>query len=60
MSYSAPFPGREWDLAAYYFKKGWLKVEKLIDRIIPLNDIACAFADLETPGKVKGKILLEG
>lgn len=60
MSYSAPFPGREWELAAYYFEKGYIKVEKLIDRIIPLKDIADAFADLEIPGKVKGKILLEG
>lgn len=60
MSYSAPFPGKEWELAAYYFEKGYIKVEKLIDRIIPLKDIADAFADLEIPGKVKGKILLEG
>lgn len=60
MSYSAPFPGREWELTAYYFEKGYIKVEKLIDRIIPLKDIADAFADLEIPGKVKGKILLEG
>ena len=59
MSYSAPFPGREWELAGYYFEKGLIYTEKLIDRIIPLKDIGKAFEDLEIPGKVKGKILME-
>ncbi len=27
MSYSAPFPGKEWDLAAHYFKTGELKFD---------------------------------
>jgi L-iditol 2-dehydrogenase len=59
MSYSAPFPGREWELAGYYFEKGMIRVDKLIDRIIPLKDISQAFDDLTVPGKVKGKILME-
>ena len=59
MSYSAPFPGREWELAGYYFEKGLIQTEKLIDRIIPLKDIGKAFEDLAAPGKVKGKILME-
>jgi L-iditol 2-dehydrogenase len=59
MSYSAPFPGREWELAGYYFKKGQLKVEKLIHRIIPMEDIDKAFEEFMIPGKVKGKILME-
>jgi len=59
MSYSAPFPGREWELAGNYFEKGLIQVDRLIDRIIPLNVIGKAFADLAVPGKVKGKILLE-
>lgn len=59
MSYSAPFPGREWELAAYYFEQGLIQVDKLIDRVIPLEDISQAFADLKQ-GKVKGKIILEG
>jgi L-iditol 2-dehydrogenase len=59
MSYSAPFPGREWELAGYYLDKGKIQIEKLIDRIIPLRDIGQAFEDLAVPGKVKGKILME-
>ncbi len=57
MSYSAPYPGKEWELAAYYLKKGLIKVDKLIDRIIPLQEIGEAFGDIED-NKVKGKILL--
>jgi len=60
MSYSAPFPGREWELTGYYFQKGSLRCDKLIDRIIPLTAITTAFQDLAIPGKVKGKILLRG
>lgn len=59
MSYSAPFPGREWELASHYFGKGQIKVEKLIDRIIPMKDISETFKDFKVSGKVKGKILLE-
>ncbi len=57
MSYSAPYPGKEWNLAAYYLKKGLIKVDKLIDRIIPLQEIGEAFGDIEE-NKVKGKVLL--
>lgn len=59
MSYSAPFPGREWELAGYYLQSKQVKVAKLIDRIIPMKDIATVFEDFAVPGKVKGKILLE-
>lgn len=59
MSYSAPFPGREWELAGYYFKRGDFKVDRLIDRIVPIQKIGEAFDDIKIPGKVKGKIILE-
>lgn len=59
MSYSAPFPGREWELAGQYLQNKKVQVDKLIDRVMPMKDIATAFADLDVPGKVKGKILLE-
>ena len=39
MSYSAPFPGREWELAGYYFEKGYIRVDKLIDRIVSIKDV---------------------
>ncbi len=60
MSYSAPFPGREWEMVGYYFQQGKLRFNELVDRIIPLSEINSAFDDLAVPGKVKGKILLKG
>ena len=60
MSYSAPFPGREWELAGYYFQNGSIVCDSLIDRIIPMQQASDAFKDMEIPGKVKGKILLKG
>ena len=60
MSYSAPFPGKEWELAAYYFKSGDLKFdESFIYKKIPLSQIADAFELYKTPGTVKGKILID-
>jgi L-iditol 2-dehydrogenase len=60
MSYSAPFPGREWEMVGYYFQQGKLYFNELIDRMIPLAEINKAFADFAVPGKVKGKVLLKG
>ncbi len=60
MSYSAPFPGREWEMVGYYFGQDKLRFNELVDRIIPLSEIKSAFDDLAVPGKVKGKILLKG
>lgn len=60
MSYSAPFPGKEWDLAAHYFKTGELKFdESFIYQRMPLSRIADAFELFKTPGRVKGKILID-
>lgn len=60
MSYSAPFPGHEWDLTAHYFASGDLKIdEEMIFQKIPLQNIAQAFAMYQTPGAVKGKILID-
>ena len=60
MSYSAPFPGREWELVAHYFKTGDLKFDdSFIFQKTPLSKIADAFALYETPGAVKGKILID-
>jgi L-iditol 2-dehydrogenase len=60
MSYSAPFPGKEWKLTGYYFQQGKLRFNELIDRVIPLAEINDAFKDLAVPGKVNGKVLLKG
>lgn len=60
MSYSAPFPGKEWELTAHYFKTGDLKFdESFIFKKIPLSQIADAFEMFKTPGTVKGKILID-
>ena len=60
MSYSAPFPGEEWTLAAHYFKTGQLKFdESFIYKKFPLSQAAEAFKLFEIPGEVKGKILLD-
>ena len=60
MSYSAPFPGEEWELTAHYFKTGELKFdESFIYKKFPLSQSAKAFHLFEIPGEVKGKILID-
>lgn len=60
MSYSAPFPGKEWTLTAHYFQTGQLKFDKsFIFKKQPLSRIAEAFAMYQIPGIVKGKILID-
>jgi L-iditol 2-dehydrogenase len=59
MSYSAPFPGREWSLTAHYFGTGELKFDPaFIFRRFPMRDVAQAFALYRDPSKVHGKIML--
>lgn len=60
MSYSAPFPGDEWELTAHYFGTGELKYDdSFIFKKMPLSKIADAFEMFKTPGTVKGKILID-
>ena len=60
MSYSAPFPGEEWEMTAHYFNTGDLKImDKMIDRILPLEKIADAFELFKIPGAVNGKIMID-
>ena len=60
MSYSAPFPGHEWEMTAHYFGTGQLKFdESFIFKKVPLSNIAEAFEWFKTPGLVKGKILID-
>lgn len=58
MSYSAPFPGREWTLGAHYLGTGQIKVDKLIDRKISIEELPAAFAAVEAH-QVNGKIIME-
>lgn len=59
MSYSAPFPGKEWELTAHYFATGQLKFDpSFIYKKIPMKDAQEAFMLYKTPGQVQGKLLL--
>lgn len=62
MSYSAPWPGEEWPMAAQLFAAGDMQVtDAMIDTIYPLNEAAEAFARFapDSPKKPSGKILVE-
>lgn len=59
MSYSAPFPGEEWNLTAHYFATGQLKFDPgFIFKKVPMSQAHEAFQMFKTPGVVKGKVLL--
>lgn len=59
MSYSAPFPGKEWELTAHYFATGQLKFDEgLIFKKFAMQDVSKAFELYKEPHLVKGKILL--
>ncbi|ONI48085.1 galactitol-1-phosphate 5-dehydrogenase [Candidatus Epulonipiscioides saccharophilum] len=59
MSYSAPYPGKEWDLTAHYFKTGQLKFDpEFVAEKIPMAQAQEAFMLFKEPGRVKGKVLL--
>ncbi len=59
MSYSAPFPGREWRMTAEYYASGRLRFDEgLIAGRVPMSEAQAAFQRFKTPGAVSGKILL--
>ncbi|HEX2926530.1 MAG TPA: zinc-binding dehydrogenase, partial [Ruminiclostridium sp.] len=59
MSYSAPFPGKEWTLTAHYFSTGELKFDdSFIFKKVPLKNIHDAFDMFKIRGNVKGKVLI--
>ena len=58
MSYSAPFPGKEWEMTTEALKNGELKYdERLIHKSFDLSNVREAF-DCFKNEKVKGRILL--
>ncbi len=62
MSYSAPWPGEEWSLAAQLFATGDMQVtEAMIDAVYPLSEASEAFARFapDSPRKPSGKILVD-
>ena len=59
MSYSACFPGEEWELTAHYFQTKKLKFdEEMIFKKYPLSQIKNAFDMFQKPGDVNGKIVI--
>lgn len=59
MSYSAPFPGKEWEMTAHYFGTGELKFDPgFIFRKFPMSQVKEAFMLYKDPSQVHGKIML--
>jgi L-iditol 2-dehydrogenase len=59
MSYSAPFPGKAWELTAHFFATGQLKFDPaLIYKKMPMSKAHEAFMMFKEPGLVQGKVLL--
>lgn len=59
MSYSAPFPGKEWELTAHYFATGQLKFDAdFIYKKFPMSEVDKAFDLFYNPSQVHGKIML--
>ncbi|MFU0832338.1 MAG: alcohol dehydrogenase [Oscillospiraceae bacterium] len=59
MSYSSPFPGKEWELTAHYFATGQLKFDPdFIFKKYPMEKVAEAFDCFRHPEQVHGKIML--
>jgi L-iditol 2-dehydrogenase len=58
MSYSAPYPGKEWGITADFLAKQLLDFKGLIFKKFPLAQINEAFDLFKIPGAVKSKILL--
>ncbi len=57
MSYSSPFPGKEWTQAVELLESGAIQVEPLIDRIISIEELPKAFEAIDK-GEVSGKVLM--
>lgn len=58
MSYSAPFPGKEWETTLHFLRKGQLNLKDVVFQTLYLDEINEAFQLYRTPGAVKGKIML--
>ena len=59
MSYSAPYPGKEWELTAHYFATGQLKFDEgFIFKKFPMEKVSEAFFLFDNPRDVHGKIML--
>jgi L-iditol 2-dehydrogenase len=61
MSYSAPYPGREWSLTAHYFATGQMRfAPEFIYKKLPLSAVSEAFQMFHHPEDIHGKVMLMG
>lgn len=58
MSYSAPFPGKEWMLGAHYLSTGQVKVEALIGAVESLDNIVGVFEKIKEK-QMNSKVIFE-
>lgn len=59
MSYSAPFPGDEWENAVKYLENGCVKVfDEMWYKQVSLSESASIFEDYKEKGKVRGRSLI--
>lgn len=59
MSYSSPFPGKEWTMTAKYFANGQLKIApEFIYKTYPMSRAKEAFDEFKNPENIHGKIML--
>ncbi len=59
MSFSSPFPGKEWELTAHYFATGQLKFDpEFIYKTYPMAEVDKAFELFKNPSQVHGKVML--
>ena len=60
MSYSFPFPGKEWQQVADGFASGTLRVvDEMIDSIYSLDEIPVGMEKFDAANKVSGKLLVK-
>lgn len=59
MNYSAPFPGWEWETGAQLLRRGRVRTESLVDRVLPLAAAGELPALLERRAALKGKLVLD-
>lgn len=58
-SYDLDFPGDAWRLGLEYLRDGKFDVEDMIDRVVTPDHLLDAFNDWRSPGKVKGKMIID-
>ena len=58
MNYSAPWPGREWEIAVQLLKQGYIKADKIISHVFKADEAQKAY-DIVYSGKPYLKILFD-